>query len=155
MVFCPNRREGCRWNGSEADLENHLNTENILTTDNWLEGCEYATVKCIFCRGEEKQRHQYTSGLKTVITIDDLNNVLTTAWFASDEWYNIGLTLGIRFDTLEVIRMEERRSEHCLRRVLIEWLKTAGEKNWEILREAMRDFKVGHVGVAEDVLICK
>ena len=51
--------------------------------------------------------------------------------------------------------MEERKSEDCLRRVLLEWLKTAGEKNWGMLRETMRDFKVGHVGVAEDVLICK
>ena len=51
--------------------------------------------------------------------------------------------------------MEERKSEDCLRRVLLEWLKTAGEKNWEMLREAVRDFKVGRVGVAEDVLICK
>ena len=154
MAFCPNRREGCIWNGSEDELENHLNTEN-LTTDNWLEGCEHAIVKCIFCLGEEKRRHQYTSGLKTVITVDDLNDVLNTAWFARDEWYNIGLSLGLRFDILEVIRMMERKSEDCLRRVLLEWLKTAGEKNWEMLREAMRDFKVGRVGVAEDVLICK
>ena len=51
--------------------------------------------------------------------------------------------------------MEERKNENCLRCVLMEWLKTAGEKNWEMLREAMRDFKVGRVGVAEDVLICK
>ena len=51
--------------------------------------------------------------------------------------------------------MEERKSEDCLRRVLEEWLKTAGEKNWGMLREAMRDFKIGRVGVAEDVLICK
>ena len=120
-----------------------------------LEGCEHAIVKCIFCLGEEKRRHQYTSGLKTVITVDDLNDVLNTAWFARDVWYNIGLTLGLRFDILEVIRMEERESKDCLRCVLLEWLKTAGEKNWEILREAMRDFKVGRVGVAEDILICK
>ena len=112
-------------------------------------------MKCIYCQGEEKKRHQYTSGLKTVITVDDLNDVLNTAWFASDEWYNIGLTLGLKPPTLDVIRIEERKSEDCLRRVLLEWLKTAGEKNWEMLREAMRDFKVGRVGVAEDVLICK
>ena len=155
MAFCPNRREGCIWNGSETELENHLNTEN-LTTDNWLEGCEHAIVKCIFCHDEEKKRHQYTSGLnKTALTVSNLNDVLSTAWFASDEWYNIGLTLGLRFDILEVIRMEERESKDCLRCVLLEWLKTAGEKNWEMLREAMRDFKVGRVGVAEDVLICK
>ena len=62
MAFCPNRREGCIWNGPETELENHLNTNN-LTTDNWLEGCEHAIVKCIFCHDEEKKRHEYTSGL--------------------------------------------------------------------------------------------
>ena len=31
MAFCPNRREGCIWNGSETELENHLNTENLTT----------------------------------------------------------------------------------------------------------------------------
>ena len=100
-----------------------------------LEGCEHAIVKCIFCLGEEKRRHQYTSGLKTVITVDDFNDidVLKTAWFASDEWYNIGLFLRLRFDILEVIRMMERKSEDCLKRVLLEWLKTADEKNWEML----------------------
>ena len=154
MVFCPNRREGCIWNGSEDELENHLNADN-LTTDNWLEGCEHTIVKCIYCQGEEKERHQYTSGLETVITVDDLKDVLKAAWFASDEWYNIGLTLGLRFDTLEDIRMQESKNEDRLRCVLLEWLKTAGEKNWGMLREAMRDFIVGRVGVAEDVLICK
>ena len=98
MVFCRNRREGCTWNGSENELGNHLNTEN-LTTDNWLEGCEHTIVKCIFCLSEERKRHQYMSGLKSVITVNDLNDVLNTAWFACDKWYNIGLTLGLRVDT--------------------------------------------------------
>ena len=155
MVFCTNKAEGCTWNGLDTELRNHLNTENI-TKENWLEGCEYTIVKCAFCLNEENKRHQYTSGLtETVLTVNDLNDVLTTAWFAKDEWYNIGLTLGITFDVLNVIRMEERKSEDCLRRVLQEWLKTAGEKNWALLREAMRDFKVGRVGVAEDILISK
>ena len=154
MVICRNKREGCTWNGSEYELENHLNTKN-LTKDNWLKGCEHTIVKCIYCHGEEKKRHQYTSGLKTALTVNDLNDVLNTAWLASDEWYNIGLTLGIKFTTLKVINMEERKSEDCLRRVLEEWLKTAGEKTWEMLQEALKDVKVGCAGVAEDVLICK
>ena len=154
MVFCTNKTEGCTWSGSYSELEDHLNTEN-LAKENWLEGCKHAIVKCVFCLNEEKKRHQYTAGLKTVLTINDLNDVLNTVWFASDEWYNIGLILGIKFDTLDVIRMEERRNEDCLRRVLQEWLKSEGKKDWVLLREAVRDFKIARVGVAEDILISK
>ena len=45
-VSCPNRSEGCKWEGRLADLDRHLNLEP--TTEKQLEGCLFR-IKCRFC----------------------------------------------------------------------------------------------------------
>ena len=46
-VNCPNRSEGCEWEGQLADLDRHLNLEP--TTEKQLKGCPFSRIKCRFC----------------------------------------------------------------------------------------------------------
>ena len=46
-VNCPNRSEGCEWEGQLSDLDRHLNLEP--TTEKQLKGCLFSTIKCRFC----------------------------------------------------------------------------------------------------------
>ena len=139
-----------------TELEKHLNLEN-WSKDNWLDGCEYPNIVCIFCGDENLNRREYKEKLNAAnLTEKDLLNALNTTWLAKFQWYNIGLNLGIDSTTLGVIHLEERdEPEACLRRVLQCWLRSAGKKSWAVLREAVRDFKVGYVTVADDILISK
>ena len=157
MAFCSctYKEEGCLWVGSETALENHVNLEN-LTAQSWLNGCDYPKLTCLFCNDEEHTRREYKEKLSLTnsnLTIDNLNDVLNTSWSAQDKWRYIGLDLGISAETLNVIALEERKNKDCFRRVIEEWLNAGGERNWAILRESVRDFKVGYVDVAQDILI--
>lgn len=157
MLICTYRREGCPWRGVDvSELESHLNLEN-LSQDNWLDECKYPNIECIFCRDENLKRKEYVEKLNaTILTDKDLRSALNTTWSAKCQWYNIGLNLGIDPSTLDIIRLEEGdKAKDCLTRVLLCWLRSAGEKSWAVLQEAVRDFKVGYVSVAEDILISK
>ena len=46
-VNCPNRSEGCEWEGQLADLDHHLNLEP--TIEKQLKGCPFFRIKCRFC----------------------------------------------------------------------------------------------------------
>ena len=98
-------------------------------------------------------RMEYKQLLNSHLTINNLNDVLNTTWSARDKWRYIGLNLGTSAETLDTIGLEERKEEDCFRRMLEEWLRSDREKNWAILRESVRDFKVGYVDVAMDILI--
>ena len=157
MVFCTYQKEGCLWRGlGGSELKRHLNLEN-LSKDNWLYECEYPNIECIFCGDENLKRREYKEKLNaTNLTEKDLLNALNTTWSAQCQWYNIGLNLGIDPSSLDAICLQERdKAEDCLRRVLLCWLRSAGENSWAVLQETVRDFKVGYVSVAEDILISK
>ena len=53
-VNCPNKREGCKWEGRLSDLDHHLNLEP--TTEKQLKGCLFSRIKCCFCF-ESFERH--------------------------------------------------------------------------------------------------
>ena len=155
-LSCSNIEKGCEWTGTEdSALQYHLNSDD-LTTDNWLEGCDYASVGCVFCKDEEIERHQYKKKLSDTVLVDeDLADVLETVWLAKDKWYHLGLQLKVDSGTLDAIEKEERRNEDRLRRMLITWLRANGKKSWQMLQDALRAKSVDHADVAEDVLICK
>lgn len=46
-VQCSNRKEGCTWTGELGLLDSHLNVHP--QPDNTLDGCAFATLKCMHC----------------------------------------------------------------------------------------------------------
>ena len=91
-----------------------------------------------------------------MLTITDLRKVQRAAWDSRDEWYNIGLELGIDPGTLAAIRSEHTKIKDCFRETLTIWLKMVQPKpTLAALAEALQSPTVGFEHLAEQVLALK
>ncbi len=74
-----------------------------------------------------------------VLGIDLLVTVLTELLQICTDWYNIGLSLGMKVGTLDRMKAGTYRDpQDCLRDMLKEWLTTSPEPSWEGLIKALR-----------------
>ena len=157
LLPCTNFKK-CRWIVEDSTaLEEHLNLKN-LTQRNWLDGCDYSIIKCVFCGDEEYERSHFKKRLsEPELTQDDLKDVLEVLWNARDKWYNIGLQLRIDPSTLDAIAMEtmKHESDERLRHTLLSWLRSAGKKTWKMLYDALRVSSVNEENTATEVLLGK
>lgn len=87
------------------------------------------------------------------LTTGDLATVQNTIWEARVHWYNLGLGLGIAYDSLEAIKLANQRApDHCFRDMLLEWLKREDPKpTWGALVEALRSPSVGLSHLASQI----
>ena len=54
----------------------------------------------------------------------DISSVQTHLWPARHKWQRIGLAVEIDPTTLEVIQMDNRRTDDCFTEVLMKWLRS-------------------------------
>lgn len=47
QIYCPHKEQGCQWTDEMGRLFEHMN--NTPTTENRLDGCEFAFIPCKFC----------------------------------------------------------------------------------------------------------
>ena len=88
------------------------------------------------------------------LTIDNLNDVMVSAWEARVEWYNIGLDLLISPDDLDTINADHRDTNSRYREMLEVWLRTKLHPSWKKLAKALRSPIVGYEDLAENVASC-
>ena len=88
--------------------------------------------------------------------IADLRKVQRTAWDAREQWYNIGLELEIDPGSLDVIKMDNAKTNDCFREMLTTWLKNDQPKpTLAALAEALQSPTVGFGHLAEQILALK
>ena len=75
---------------------------------------------------------------------NDLHIVFKKLWPARHMWHRIGIVLKIDSTTLEVIEMENRRTDDCFREMLTTWLKCVEEPFpcWKHLAMALQSIGI-------------
>ena len=63
-------------------------------------------------------------------------------------WYNLGLHLNLRPETLERIREQSSDSKDQLREMLKTWLRTRGNPSWKALTHALKSPTMGESRLA-------
>ena len=75
---------------------------------------------------------------------------LGTVFFAItdvNQWFTLGLALGLHYSTLEKIEMEKERIDDCRRQMLVAWLQQKDDvvaealPTWKTLESALRKIK--------------
>ena len=95
----------------------------------------------------------YYNSLDIILTIDDLNAVITALWDARAKWKDIGSCIGVDAGTLATMKGSDNV---CLRDTLSHWLRGVyrpGEQNskprtWHTLIEALRTKIVNEAAMA-------
>lgn len=73
----------------------------------------------------------------------DIQIVLDRIWSARHKWKRIGIALGIDVTTLEVIRMDNRRTDDCFMEMLTIWLRSNDPVPcWKSLTQTLRSINI-------------
>ena len=88
------------------------------------------------------------------LTIDDLCDVLKTAWEARSKWYYIGLELRISPGTLNAIKKNNNQDpDDCLTAMLDYWLNNGKPKpSWVAVAKALKSPMVGYAQLTDELL---
>ena len=88
-----------------------------------------------------------------VLTISDLAKVQSKIWAARTKWYNLGLLLGVRVDTLDAIQYNHSTDcDQCFTDMIKEWLRASHlQRTWEALAEALESPQVGQSNLAKRI----
>ena len=150
---CFNEGQGCNWAYLCKEHSKHLNVSP--NERNWLDGCDYTEVRCIYCpMCEPAKRYEIKKKLEDNLEEKDFRLVLAMVWEARSKWYNIGLELGISSETLECIRANDRDdTEKCFVDMIKRWLQSdeVENKSFKALVRALKSPSVGREQVAEDM----
>ena len=76
------------------------------------------------------------------LTVDDFADVQSALWRAKHKWFNIGVRLGLRVDTLQAIDREKEHLEDKLTEMILRWLNLGQQCTWKALREALEHHTV-------------
>ena len=82
--------------------------------------------------------------------MNDFDVVLNAIWEIRAEWQNLGLSLGIPYSDIEVIKKDSPGdAEDCFRAVIRLWLTREDPKpTWAALVEALQSPMLRHVALA-------
>ncbi len=86
----------------------------------------------------------------SILTLNDLNSVYKNLIKAAGNWFNLGLDLGLGFDTLDNISEKHRDNQTCLRDMIAARLKT-GPLTYSDICQSLRAPTVARNDVAEAI----
>ncbi len=89
-------------------------------------------------------------GCENQLCIDDLQDVFSLLIKATDDWYELGLALGIPVDTLEGIDSNKNSNQDCLREMLTHWLRSSPSCTWSDICNGLRSDTVKQADKIED-----
>ncbi len=86
----------------------------------------------------------------STLTLNDLNSVYKNLIKAAGNWFDLGLDLGLDFDTLDNISQKHRDNETCLRDMLAARLKT-GPLTYSDICQSLRAPTVKRDAIADAI----
>ena len=150
---CSNKLQGCEWAELCKEHLKHLNTSP--DEYNWLDGCDYAKINCVYCNlCEPAERREIKGRLENSLEERDFRLVLAMTWDARSKWCNLGLALGVSAETLDIIRQNcEGDAEKCFVDMISRWIKSddVGDKSFKAISRALALTSVGRQREAEDM----
>ena len=113
--------------------------------------------------GSEHPRNltRQSSSTLIVLTEDDIRSICEKLKSASKDWFNLGLTLGVKFTDLKDIEDKYRNNKRCLTEMVGKRLEVTDPEHpmtWPYICECLRSPTVERNDVAEGIegkmLIC-
>ena len=96
------------------------------------------------CTLVEKMNYYFTPDLPgNKLTLDDLGLLLEELVDVCDRWYDLGLQLGVRPETLNALSPQFHSSLGFFLEVIKTWLTTNDNPSWKTLTDALRSRSVG------------
>ena len=98
-----------------------------------------------------------TETAETVLSINDLREIIDQTWEARPQWYNVGLGLGISADNLDAMQINNQGNcDACFREIFKKWLRNHRRPTWSLLAEALESPSVGMAELANKIAaMCK
>ena len=90
----------------------------------------------------------FAETMARVLSLTDLKVILTELQDVCDKWYGIGLEMELPVDYLEDLDAEDFDASTCLRKVLVEWLKSK-KGTWQSLVKVLNSDIVKGKALAE------
>ncbi len=85
------------------------------------------------------------------LCIEGLQNVFSLLIKAAKDWFDMGLALGIKVDTLEVIKSRENCDKARLREMLTHWLRSSPSRTWSDICNGLRSDTVQQDVLADTI----
>ena len=81
---------------------------------------------------------------------DSLKTILDSISTLTADWFNLGIALGLSYDTLREIETNYREARRCQTEMVIAWLqmKDNSQPSWQSLASALSSLSVGRVEIA-------
>ncbi len=90
-------------------------------------------------------------GYENQLCIDDLQNVFSLLIKATNDWYELGLALGIQVDALEGIDSNRNSDKARLREMLTHWLRSSPSRTWSDICNGLRSDTVKQINLADKI----
>ena len=143
-VYCMYR---CGWKGLLCEHDNHLNLYPD-PKETWLDGCRDAKVSCIYCKNETTLRYLLLDRIKYTLSISKLDCVCSITVDIQNKWYDVGLVLELKTETLDSIKSRCTDPSACYHEMLKNWITTSSQPCWRKLLQALETTAVDHKKLA-------
>ena len=90
-------------------------------------------------------------GDKNQLGTNDLQDVFSQLVEAAKDWFELGLALGIKVDTLEGIKSNEDYDKARLREMLTHWLRSSPSRTWSDICNGLRSDTVKQINLADKI----
>ncbi|XP_064389495.1 uncharacterized protein LOC135337487 isoform X2 [Halichondria panicea] len=95
--------------------------------------------------------HEDDQGDENQLGTNNLQEILSELMDAINEWFNLGLALGIQGPTLKDIESNEKYNRDRLREMLVHWLRTSPSRTWRDICNGLRSNLVKHYILADKI----
>ncbi len=95
--------------------------------------------------------HEDDQGDENQLGTNNLQEILSELMDAINEWFNLGLALGIQDPTLKDIESNEKYNKDRLREMLAHWLQTSPSRTWRDICNGLRSNTVKHYVLADKI----
>ena len=83
------------------------------------------------------------------LCIEDLQDIFSLLIKAAKDWFELGLALGIKVDTLEAIDSNKNSNKAHLREMLTHWLRSSPSRTWSDICNGLRSDTVQQDNLAD------
>ncbi len=96
--------------------------------------------------GEDDERDE-----NQLLIIGDLQEVFKSLITVTNDWFDLGLALGIKHNTLVGIKSGESSDKARLREMLTHWLQSSPSRTWSDICNGLRSETVQQDGLAKRI----
>ena len=92
----------------------------------------------LYYQSTRTHSHVMQVQVQMALTVDDFADVQSALWGAKRKWFNIGIRLGLKVNTLQDIDHDKDSLEDKLTAMILCWLNLGEQCTWKALEQALK-----------------